>query len=146
MKLQPAADSPAPIVARCPECAFREGPFGTEADMFAALVAHVEHRHADLIAIAKHPPLPVANDSFARAAVGGLMLQRARMDKILAGPKIVGPDGQGLEINVPHELVDFIRAADMALMAVLDLLLEIRTGHAELRASQKQPVEAPAAK
>lgn len=117
--------------ARCPECDWREGPFTHPAHASDALLKHVNQKHTALLAFLRQMPLPSGNEGFARANVVSLMAHAGRLDKAINSPIASGP------IDVPTEMVAFMRSMPKALASVLDLILEMRTGRTELVPQKK---------
>jgi hypothetical protein len=118
-----------PVPARCPECTWRSGPFATPQAAHEATVAHAKLKHAGLMALVTGTPLPDLNDTMARQAAGALLRQGTRITQVVQGAsRISGPDGKVAEINLADELRRFIQNTNQALIALLDVVLEMRTG------------------
>ncbi len=141
----PTRPGPNPLVARCPECAWKEGPCNSVQDAARATTSHVEKKHGAMVAFLRGTPLPEVNEAFARKCVENLLGQKARIERARQGSRIVGPDGQGgPQVDIAQEMGRFIEAADLALMSILDLLVEMRTGKPVIRRTPQPEPEPPA--
>lgn len=128
-------------VGRCPECSWRDGPFEAPGQARAALMRHVQDKHKGLVALLRpgYSTLPEFNEHRAQGSVKLCLNQAIRIEQAMQASPILGPNGEGATINVPAEMVQFMKSASLALSSVLDLLLEMRTGHAALKPAPPQP-------
>jgi len=140
------------MVARCPECPWKAGPCATPDAARAAEMKHIEAKHARILAFLRGRLLPEVNSQFARNAAGACFKQNVRIAEIRQNAsRIVAVDGRGPALDLQDELRRHIENANGALISIVDLLLEMRTGsgviHAQGPAEQPQQPEgeAPAA-
>jgi len=132
------------LTARCPECEFREGPFDSPLVARDRELKHVIKAHGKLIAYLRAKPLPSRNEGFARAVAGKAMEQAARLDTLAKGSSlIIGPNQAAASVDVAGELIAFIRNANKVNAAMLDILLEMRTGHPAIGWERKDGAAEP---
>jgi len=141
-------------IARCPDCPWREGPFVSVNLAHGALRRHIDAKHAALAAFIRAAPMPEGNEAFARNMLRNLISQAVRIDEAAAAAqkisRVVGADGREPakpKLNVPAEMIEFIRNASKGIAAIMDMVLESRTGQPEivmLRDPNQQPAKATA--
>jgi hypothetical protein len=91
-----------------------------------ALVMHAYEAHG---MIARREDLPAFNTKFAQESVKQCMKRARVIEGHLRASPLSGPDGRSAaDVDVTEQLVNYLRESSLAMCAVLDLLLEARTG------------------
>jgi hypothetical protein len=144
----PAADAAATLdralSAKCPECQFREGPFDHVRKAREVLLKHINSKHRGLIDYLRAKPLPQRNEGFARAVAGDSMTQAAKLERLTKRSSLIVGADQAPPVDVAAEMITFIQNVNKVNAALLDILLEMRTGDPAIRWEMKGAAGDPA--